>query len=265
MIGAIVGDIIGSPYEHHNVKRKNFHLFTHRSRFTDDTVMTIAVAQALMVARESGVLNDEQSVKAMVVMSMHHWGLEYLHAGYSRRFKQWLVNDEIEPYYSYGNGSAMRVSPAGWIADDIETTRQIARWTAEVTHNHPEGVKGAEAVASAIFLARAYQPNEVIKDYIASEFGYNLNRSCDKIRRRYRFDASCQGSVPEAITAFLEGKDFEDVIRNAVSLGGDSDTIAAIAGSIAEAFYGVPEAIRDTCMQKLPGDIMEVVTMWRSN
>jgi len=148
---------------------------------------------------------------------------------------------------------------------DIETTRKIARWTAEVTHNHPEGIKGAEAIASAIFMARSYKSKDEIKDYIMREFGYDLNRTCKSIRPRYEFDVSCQGSVPEAIIAFLEGDDFEDVIRNAVSLGGDSDTIAAMAGSIAEAFYGVPDELIDRCMQKLPDDIINVIASWKSN
>ena len=265
MLGAITGDIIGSPYEWHNIKTKHFKLIRNRSRFTDDTVMTVAVATALMVAKQNGVLDDEHSVKSLLVASMHNWGQTYIDAGYGGRFLQWLENNEIDPYYSYGNGSAMRVSPAGWIADDLETTRKIARWTAEVTHNHPEGIKGAEAVAAAIFMARAYKTKDEIEDYISHEFGYNLSRTCDKIRRRYKFDVSCQGSVPEAIIAFLEGRDFEDVVRNAVSLGGDSDTIAAIAGSIAEAFYGVPDEIVDACVQKLPEDMLQVVQAWKEN
>ena len=265
MLGAIIGDIVGSPYESYNIKTKNFKLVQNRSRFTDDTVMTVAVADALMVAKETGFLDDENSVKALLVMAMHHGGQTYIHAGYGGRFKAWLVNDEIEPYGSYGNGSAMRVSPAGWIADDIETTRKIARWTAEVTHNHPEGIKGAEAIASAIFMARSYKSKDEIKDYIMREFGYDLKRTCKSIRPRYEFDVSCQGSVPEAIIAFLDGHDFEDVIRNAVSLGGDSDTIAAMAGSIAEAFYGVPDELTDRCMQKLPDDIINVIASWKSN
>ena len=262
MLGAICGDIIGSPYEWHNTKKKDFKLVRNRSRFTDDTVMTVAVGEALMVARELGVLEDDAAVKSMLVHSMHKWGGNYIHAGYGGRFKQWLENEEIEPYGSYGNGSAMRVSAVGWIANDLETTRKIARWTAEVTHNHPEGIKGAEAIASAIFLARSFKTKDEIKDYIIREFGYDLSRTCDKIRPHYKFDVSCQGSVPEAIIAFLEGTDFEDVIRNAVSLGGDSDTIAAMAGSIAEAFYGVPDELADECMLKLTDDIVNIVGHW---
>jgi len=264
MLGAIIGDMIGSPYEWHNVKAKDFKLFRGRSRFTDDSVMTIAVAEALVTAQKQDCLDDEQSVKNLLIDAMHKWGNRYPKAGYGGRFYHWLADREREPYNSWGNGSAMRVSPAGWIADDLETTRCLARWTAEVTHNHPEGVKGAEAVASAIFLARTGASKEEIKEYVVNEFAYDLYRTCDEIRPDYEFDVSCQGSVPEAIIAFLEGKDFEDVIRNAVSLGGDSDTIAAMAGSIAEAFFGVPKWMAKECLSRLPADMREVIASWNS-
>ena len=262
MLGTIAGDIIGSPYEHHNIKSKEFRLFRIRSRFTDDTAMTVAVAEALLDAKASGALDDEAAVKDLLIDSIHSWGQRYPNAGYGGTFRHWLEYGLREPYGSYGNGSAMRVSPAGWIADDMETVRKVARWTAEVTHDHPEGIKGAEAVAAAIFMARKGASKEEIKEYVVSEFGYDLDRTCDEIRPAYTFDVSCQGSVPETIIAFLEGEDFEDVIRNAVSLGGDSDTIAAMAGSIAEAYYGVPENIKDGCMAKLTDDIIEVVAEW---
>ena len=264
MLGAIIGDMIGSPYEWHNVKAKDFKLFRGRSRFTDDSVMTIAVAEALVTAQKQDCLDDEQSVKNLLIDAMHKWGNKYPKAGYGGRFYHWLADREREPYNSWGNGSAMRVSPAGWIADDLETTRCLARWTAEVTHNHPEGVKGAEAVASAIFLARKGAIKEEIHDYITQEFGYNLDRTCSEIRPGYDFDVSCQGSVPEAIIAFLEGTDFEDVIRNAVSLGGDSDTIAAMAGSIAEAFYEIPNRIAREALKRLPDEMREVIAEWKS-
>lgn len=264
MLGAIIGDMIGSPYEWHNVKAKDFKLFRGRSRFTDDSVMTIAVAEALMEAQENGFLDDEEVVKKLLVIALKKWGLKYPNAGYGGSFFRWLANDESEPYNSWGNGSAMRVSPAGWIADDMETTRRLARWTAEVTHNHPEGVKGAEAVAAAIFLARNGASKEEIKQYVVNEFAYDLYRTCDEIRPDYEFDVSCQGSVPESIIAFLEGKDFEDVIRNAVSLGGDSDTIAAMAGSIAEAFYEIPKWMAKECLSRLPADMREVIASWNS-
>ena len=258
MLGAIIGDIIGSPYEWHNIKRKDFALFRRRSHFTDDTVMTVAVAEALLIAKNRGLLDDEAAVKELLIDAMHKWGNEYPNAGYGGSFIGWLALESAEPYNSWGNGSAMRVSPAGWMADDLDGTRRLARWTAEVTHNHPEGVKGAESVASAIFLARTGASKQEIKEYVVSEFGYDLDRTCDEIRPDYEFDVSCQGSVPESIIAFLEGEDFEDVIRNAVSLGGDSDTIAAMAGSIAEAFYEVPGWIKLEALTRLDEGMVDV-------
>ena len=258
MLGAIIGDIIGSPYEWHNINTKEFRLFRRRSRFKDDSVMTIAVAEALLIAKNRGLLEDEAAVKELLIDAMHKWGNEYPNAGYGGSFIKWLALDSAEPYNSWGNGSAMRVSPAGWMADDLEGTRRLARWTAEVTHNHPEGVKGAESVASAIFLARTGCSKAEIKEYVVTEFGYDLDRTCDEIRPDYEFDVSCQGSVPEAIIAFLEGEDFEDVIRNAVSLGGDSDTIAAMAGSIAEAFYEIPAWIEMEAMSRMDEGMLDV-------
>ena len=259
LFGAILGDMIGSPYEWHSTKRKDFKLFGKRAKFTDDTVMTVAVIDALMEAKRSDQLDDEQKVKDLLIDAMHKWGGRYPHAGYGRTFHEWLAYKEREPYNSWGNGSAMRVSAAGWIADDMETVRRLARWSAEVTHNHPEGVKGAEAVAAAILLARMGCEKKEIKEYIVSEFGYDLDRTCDEIRPTYKFDVSCQGSVPEAIIAFLEGNDFEDVIRTAVSLGGDSDTIGAMAGSIAEAYYDIPGWMIDECARRLPNDIKDLL------
>lgn len=262
LLGAIIGDVVGSPYEHHNIKSKEFKLFSRRSSCTDDTVMTIAVAEALMEAEKQGVLDSEEKVKELVDESMHKWGYRYPYAGYGGTFVAWLDHEIEGPYNSWGNGSAMRVSPAGWIAEDMERVRAIARWTAEVTHNHPEGVKGAESVAAAILMARQGASKEEIKDYIVSEFGYNLDRTCDEIRPDYRFDVSCQGSVPESIIAFLEGEDFEDTIRNAISLGGDSDTIAAIAGSIAGAFFEIPEEIVNKCLDRVPAEMKDVLSDW---
>ena len=194
-----------------------------------------------------------------MVESMRKWGERYPNAGYGQRFYRWLWSDDPQHYGSYGNGSAMRVSSAGWLFDTLEQTRHAARLTAEVTHNHPEGIKGAEATASAIFLARTGPTKDAIKDYIVSEFGYDLSRTCDEIRPDYHHVESCQQTVPEAITEFLEGNDFEDVIRTAVSLGGDYDTLTCIAGSIAEAFYGVPEDMADECRKRLPKDMLEVI------
>ncbi len=257
MYGAILGDMIGAPYEFdRGGKTKDFPLFVDESRFTDDTAMTIAVADALLrVPREAadGVIRDE------IVSSLHRWGRRYPNAGYGGRFLGWLRTGSREPYGSYGNGSAMRVSAAGWLYDTIEETRRIARLTADVTHDHPEGIKGAEATACAIFLARTGSGKEEIRDCIVREFGYDLSRTCDQIRPGYYHVESCQKTVPEAVTAFLEGTDFEDVIRTAVSLGGDCDTLTCIAGGIAEAFYGVPDDMAAECRKRLPEDMLAVL------
>ena len=257
MYGAILGDIIGSPYEFdRGEKTKDFPLFPPHARFTDDTVMTVAVAEALIAA---GTGASEENVKTDVVRLMQHWGRRYPRVGYGGLFRQWLVMEHPQPYGSFGNGSAMRVSSVGWLYDSLTRTREVARWTAEVTHNHPEGVKGAEAVASAIFLARMGHSKEEIKDYITQEFGYDLTRTLDEIRPTYSMDATCPGSVPEAIIAFLESTDLIDTIRNAVSLGGDTDTIACIAGSIAEAFYGCSDALREVCESHLPNRMIAIL------
>ncbi len=260
MYGAILGDMIGSPYEFDRGKKtKDFPFFDRGATYTDDSVMTIAVAEALMTAAEQGVIDDEPSVKALLIESMQKWGHKYPYAGYGGRFRGWLAARNPQPYNSWGNGSAMRVSPAGWMFSDIEMTRKVAAWTAEVTHNHPEGVKGAESVAAAIFMARNGSSKDEIKDYVIREFGYDFSRTCDEIRPGYRHVESCQETVPEAFTAFFEGNDFEDVIRTAVSLGGDCDTLTCIAGSIAEAFYGVPDVLKQECENRLPDDLREVL------
>ena len=257
MIGAILGDMIGSPYEFdRSPKTKEFPLFSKYSQFTDDSVMTVAVADALLSAM--GKTDDE--IKAALVESMQKWGQKYPDAGYGGMFYRWLRSKQSEPYGSYGNGSAMRVSAAGWLYDTMEETRHIARLTAEVTHNHPEGIKGAEATASAIFMARKGSNKEDIRAYIIQEFGYDLSRTCDQIRPTYHHVESCQQTVPEAITAFLEGTNFEDVIRTAVSLGGDCDTLTCIACGIAEAFYDVPKEMLLECKKRLPDDMLEVIT-----
>lgn len=262
MYGAILGDIIGSPYEFDwGDKTKDFPLFCEESRFTDDTVITVAVADALIKAREDGLEENEESVKELLVRSMKQWGKKYPFCGYGNRFLIWLALPEkiSHPYYSFGNGSAMRVSAAGWMYDTLEKTRTVARWTAEITHNHPEGIKGAVSVALAIFLARNGNTKEQIRQYLSEEFGYDLSRTCDEIRPYYHHVESCQKTVPEAITAFLEGRDFEDVIRTAVSLGGDCDTLTCIAGSMAEAYYGVPDILIRECEKRLPEDIIRVI------
>ncbi|MCR5649685.1 MAG: ADP-ribosylglycohydrolase family protein [Lachnospiraceae bacterium] len=258
MYGAILGDMIGAPYEFdQGNKSKDFEMFNEDVMYTDDTVMTIAVADALMGLSDNA---DEDTVKAAVVKSMRIWGNRYPDAGYGVRFFNWLFDDkEPKPYGSWGNGSAMRVSSVGWLFDTLDETRRYARLTAEVTHNHPEGIKGAEAAASAIFLARIGISKEEIKEYIVNEFDYDLSHTCDEIRPGYHHIESCQYTVPEAITAFLEGNDFEDVIRTAVSLGGDCDTLTCIAGAIGEAFYGVPEEMRIECRKRLPEDMLRVL------
>lgn len=260
MYGAVLGDIIGSPYEFdRGGKTKDFPLFGRDSRFTDDSVMTVAVADALMEAINTGVIEDEWKTKKLIVDKMHEWGYKYPNAGYGGRFLCWLIQGDRIPYNSWGNGSAMRVSSAGWLFGDLETTRKIARWTAEVTHNHPEGIKGAESVASAIWMARNGYTKDAIEEYIENRFGYDLSRTCDEIRPKYHHVESCQETVPEAITAFLEGNDFEDVIRTAVSLGGDCDTLTCIAGSMAEAFYGVPEYLKQECEKRITAEMAEIL------
>ena len=259
MFGAVIGDIVGSPYEFdfNNIKTKDFPLFSERSEFTDDTVMTVAVAEALLDAIEDNVTSDED-IKTFIEDAMKRWGHKYPDSGYGARFIGWL-KEGFGPYNSFGNGSAMRVSPAGWLYDDLETTRHMAKLSSEVTHNHPEGIKGAEATAAAIFLARKGGSKEEIKEYIIREFDYDLSRTCDEIRPTYHHVESCQETVPEAITAFLEGESFEDVLRLGVSLGGDSDTLTCIAGSIAEAYYEIPEEIMENMWEKLPDDIKSVL------
>lgn len=259
MYGAILGDIIGSPFEFDRGRKvKDFGpLFRPGSKFTDDSVMTVAVAEALMSV---GVDADESTVKKAVVESMRKWGKRFPNAGYGARFIRWLGAENRGPYGSFGNGSAMRVSSVGWLYDSLERTREVARWTAEVTHNHPEGIKGAESVAAAIFLLRkGGKSKEDVKRYIVSEFKYDLSRTCDEIRPGYHHVESCQETVPEAITAFMEGEDFEDCIRTAVSLGGDCDTLTCITGALAEAFYGVPQDLMKECRERLPEEMVEIL------
>ena len=246
MIGAIAGDIIGSVYEYRGIKTKEFPLFDARCNFTDDSVLTIAVADAIL----SG---------APYVDSIRKIGQRYPGAGYGGNFSRWLHSEDYRPYNSWGNGSAMRVSPVGFaFSTEGEVLRQ-ARMTAEITHNHPEGIRGAEATALAVFLARTDHSKEDIREQISTRFGYDLARTVDDIRPSYSFDVSCQGTVPEAIIAFLDSDSYEDAVRNAVSLGGDSDTLACITGGIAEAFYGsVPDEIKAKVEEILTPDLWEV-------
>jgi ADP-ribosylglycohydrolase len=247
MIGAIAGDMIGSIFEHHPQKSINFPLFNSYSRFTDDTVMMLAVARGLMKGRKYGT-------------EMKDLGRKYPDAGYGGTFINWLFEDEIKPYQSWGNGSAMRVSPIGFYFDTESEVLQEAKASAEVSHDHPEGIKGAQAVALSILLARMGEGKEEIRRRIKSDFSYDLDRTIEDIRPGYRFDVSCQGSVPEAIIAFLDSSDYESAVRLAVSLGGDADTQACIAGGIAEAFYGgVPAAIQREVRGRLPDDLLGIL------
>ena len=262
MYGAIIGDIIGSRFEFdRGNKSREFKLFTRESDFTDDTVMTVAVAEALMNA---GPDADEKTVKEAVIRSMKKWGKKYPYAGYGARFIRWVLTDDPEPYGSYGNGSGMRVSSAGWLYDSLERTREVARWTAEVSHNHPEGIKGAESVAAAIYLARTGASKDEISDYIEEEFGYDLSRTLDDIRPTYHHVEDCMHTMPEAFECFLEAENYEDCIRNVIYIGGDTDTLGAIAGAIAEAMWGVPLSIIADAKEFVPEDISEVVERFHS-
>lgn len=258
MKGTIIGDVVGSRYEFdRSPKTKTFFLFDGACEFTDDTVMTMAVAETIMtVGRDA----EEEEFKAILINSFKSWGHAYPLAGYGLRFNQWLSDPYAEPYGSFGNGSAMRVAPVGWAYDSLEKTLEVAKWTAEVTHNHPEGIKGAQCVAGIIYLMRkGCDDKDWLKTWITSRFGYDLSRTCDDIRPTYHHVESCQETVPEAITAFLEGSTFEDVIRNAVSLGGDCDTLTAIATSMAEAEFGADDTIWEECERYLDGNVLEVV------
>lgn len=262
MYGTILGDIIGCPFEFdRGDKTKDFKLFSRRSHFTDDSVMTLAVCEALLKVGQDATVKE---IGDAVITSMQSWGRRYPHEGYGGYFRCWLTARHPEPYNSFGKGSAMRVSAAGWLYDSLEKTRVVAKATANVTHNHPEGIKGAESTASAIFMARNGSSKEEIKKYIENEFHYDLNRTLDEIRPSFHMHETCQKTVPEAIIAFLEAKDFEDAIRNAVSLGGDTDTLGAITGSIAEAYFVIPEALRSECRNRINKDMRDVVDTFYS-
>jgi ADP-ribosylglycohydrolase len=247
MIGAIAGDIIGSVFEWNNIKTKNFELFSPDCFFTDDSVLTVALAESILTNSDYGK-----------VMKQYYW--RYPNAGYGGSFHNWAQVDSHEPYNSWGNGSAMRTSSVGYAFDTLEDVLKNAKLFASFTHNHPEGIKGAQATSASIFLGRNGASKKEIRRYVIKEFGYDLSKSIDEIRPDYSFDVSCQGSVPQAITAFLESTDYEDAIRNAISIGGDSDTLACITGGIAEAFYGgVPESIRENALNILDQKLRVVV------
>ena len=250
MLGAVSGDVIGSVYEHWPLKKKDFPLFHHECSFTDDTVLTVAIGDAL--------LEGEAYASAM-----RRWARRFPTRGYGIRFAQWFMAASPEPYNSFGNGSAMRVSPVAWWFDDEARVLAEAERTAACTHDHPEGIRGARAVALAAYLARRGQGMETIRERVARESGYDLGTPLEVIRPEYSFDITCQGSVPQAIRAFLEADSVEDAIRNAISLGGDADTQAAIAGSIAEAAWGVPEDMARAVLKKLPDDMKAVIDAFR--
>jgi len=252
MIGAIAGDIIGSRFEFNNYKGKDFKLFNSESAFTDDTVLTIAIADVLM--------NSTFAFSEDIADSLYHWGSLYPGYNYGSGFGWWLLSKDRQPYNSFGNGAAMRVSPVGFIYDTLSEVLLIAEQTAKVTHNHPEGIKGAQATASAICLARQGETKEYIKEYIVKTFGYDLDRKLDDIRPVYRFNETCQGTVPEAIIAFMESVNYEDAIRNAISIGGDSDTLACITGGIAQAYYNyIPDNILKVTKQCLTEPMLGIL------
>ncbi len=252
MLGAIAGDIIGSPYERtgSRIKKKDFPLFSPNSRYTDDTVLTVAVADALMH-------------RIPYEKAYRDYYRRYPDAGYGPGFISWARDPNSIPYGSFGNGSAMRVSPVAWMFSTLEEVLSAARESAIPTHNHPEGIAGAQATAAAIFMARTGSTKEHIREYISSTFKYDLSRTVDSIRPSYVFSSRCGDSVPEAIIAFLDARSFEDAVRNAVSLGGDSDTQAAIAGSIAEPFYGIPPSLEEKILSMLDGFLSEKVMEFR--
>lgn len=249
MLGAIIGDIVGSAYEFNNYRRKDFEPFFHRKAFfTDDTVCTVAVADALV--------NERHPAHAL-----KDWGARYWeNGGWGRSFALWLGSDTLEPYGSYGNGAAMRAAPAGLLAKSVDDAVALAHKVTEVTHNHPEGIKGAAATAVAIFLAREGMKQTDLRKYIAKAFGYDMRRTIDEIRPDYRFNETCQDTVPQALTCAFEADSFEDALRNAISIGGDSDTIGAIAGGVAEALFGIPDDIAERGWRYLPQEMREVLT-----
>ena len=253
MIGAIIGDVVGSRFEFDNCKSKDFEMFNTECDFTDDSVMTLAIAKALMMHDK---ITDYVLFKKELVEVVHEVGRRYPQCGYGGRFLKWMMYNCTEPYNSYGNGSAMRVSPVGWFANSLSECEKLATATAEVTHNHPEGIKGAVSVAGAIYLARTRKRMDIIKEYV-KRF-YDIDFTLDEIREDYDFYEICQKTVPQAFEAFFESTSFEDAIRNAISIGGDSDTIAAITGSIAEAFYGVDEDIKETALKYLDNYLLEI-------
>ncbi|MBQ3411462.1 MAG: ADP-ribosylglycohydrolase family protein [Lachnospiraceae bacterium] len=258
MKGAIFGDIIGSAYEFNNTHDYNFELLRPESDFTDDSVMTFAVARALIQSRGG----SDEEIKETLIDSMKDLGQRYPDAGYGGMFYRWVLGNDRRPYNSFGNGSAMRVSSAGWLYETLEETLHAARLSAEVTHNHPEGIKGAQATAAAVFLARTGKSKEEIRDYITEEFGYDLDKTMDDIVSKGHGEEICQVSVPQALVCFLLSDSFIDTIRRSVSIGGDSDTIACIAGGIAEAFYGIDEEYQKIVYDRIDDTLEEILSLF---
>lgn len=263
MIGAIIGDIVGSRFEHFNHKSKVFELFTPKNSFTDDTVMTLAVAKAIIETKKQDLIEKDyyQVLEKLTIKYMQELGRKYPYAGYGNMFYQWIMSSNPKPYNSFGNGSAMRISPVGFLAQSLEEALKHAEVISSVTHNHPEGIKGAQAVVTCIYLAKRRYAKDDIRSEINEKY-YNINFTLDEIRSTYHFNVTCQGSVPQAIVAFLEGTSFEDTIRNAISIGGDSDTIACIAGAIAECYFGVPEDIKNKALSYLDDDLSRIYQEW---
>jgi type I restriction enzyme M protein len=253
MLGAVIGDIVGSRFEWKNCRKKEFEFFAKDCFFTDDSVMTLAVAKALLDSKGNYEKLSDRAVK-----TMQEVGRPYPDCGYGGMFMQWMYSDTPRPYNSFGNGAAMRVSACGFVAKSLEEAKELSRKVTEVTHGHPEGIKGAEATVSAIYLAREGKSIEEIFSYIKAYY-YPLDFTIDSIRETYRFNETCQDTVPQAIEAFLESTSFEDAIRNAISVGGDSDTLAAITGGIAEAYYGIPENLRKKAKEYLDERLLKIV------
>ncbi len=257
MIGAIIGDIAGSIYEFSNIKTTDFPVIGEDCFFTDDTVMTVAVAEALIKGGRNEAKTEKEMVKAF-----RKYGKLYPDAGYGFRFSEWLSSSDPKPYNSFGNGSAMRVSPVAWYFHSLEKVERFAEISAKVTHDHEEGIKGAKATAAAIFLARNGRPKDYIKRYIELKYKYDFSKTLDEIRPTYEFDETCQGTVPVALQVFFEAESFEDTLRKAISMGGDSDTLAAIACSVAEGFYPVPSEIKERALAKLDKKLLSMLKKW---
>lgn len=258
MLGAIIGDIVGSRFEWNNHRDKDFELFTNGCFPTDDSIMSLAIAKAIIVSKP-----DFSDLSDNAVKCMQSIGRNYPDCGYGGRFYGWMFSDDPRPYNSYGNGSAMRVSAAGFAAKSLEEAKLLSKLVTEVTHNHPEGIKGAEATAVAIYMAKTGSSIFEIKDYINENY-YPMNFTLDEIRDTYRFNETCQDTIPQALQAFFESSGFEDAIRNAISIGGDSDTLAAICGSVAEAYYGIPDDIRKQALTFLDKDLLKLLTLFES-